>query len=67
MKRLAILSFVLGVCVTPALAQDQKPVTFNGMVFDAPPPQGAEAPKATTKPKASHQVKKHTHHKGSAT
>jgi hypothetical protein len=43
MKALAVLPFMLGILVTPAVAQNaqpQKPVTFNGMVFDAPPQGG---------------------------
>ena len=34
MKRLAILTFSLGVMVAPFQAHAQKPVEFNGMVFD---------------------------------
>ena len=37
MKHLAIATFILGIFVTAAHAQAQKPVIFNGMVFDAPP------------------------------
>jgi hypothetical protein len=36
MKRLAILAFVLGAFVAPAQAQTQKPLEFNGMIFDSP-------------------------------
>jgi hypothetical protein len=43
MKHLAIATFILGIFVTAAHAQAQKPVIFNGMVFDAPPAQGWEA------------------------
>ena len=46
MKRLAILTFSLGVMVAPFQAHAQKPVEFNGMVFDSAPVQGYEAPKA---------------------
>ena len=35
MKRLAILTFSLGVMVAPFQAHAQKPVEFNGMVFDS--------------------------------
>ena len=66
MKALAIATFILGIFVTPLYAQAQKPVEFNGMVFDAPSTPGSEAPQATAKPKPSHHAKKHTHHKGSA-
>jgi hypothetical protein len=59
MKRLAILPFVLGLLATPVHAQTQKPVEFNGMVFDSPPPPASEAPTTTTHPKAVHHVKKH--------
>ena len=42
MKRLAILGVALGLLVVPAQAQTQQQklntVEFNGMVFDAPPP-----------------------------
>ena len=40
MKFLAIVTFILGICVTSVHAEAQKPVIFNGMVFDAPPEQG---------------------------
>jgi hypothetical protein len=66
MKSLAIVTFILGIFVTAAHADAQKPVIFNGMVFDAPPAQGWETPQATTKPKTSHQAKKHSAHKHSA-
>jgi hypothetical protein len=59
MKRLAILPFVLGALATPVQAQTQKPVEFNGMVFDAPPATTSEAPATTTRPKAVHHTKKH--------
>ena len=66
MKHLAIATFILGIFVTAAHAQAQKPVIFNGMVFDSPPTQGGEAPQATPKAKTSHQAKKRTNHKHSA-
>ena len=47
MKQLAIVTFILSVCATSVHAEAQKPVIFNGMVFDAPPTQGGEAPQAT--------------------
>ena len=73
MKRLAILSFVLGVLVTPIQAQAQgAPSGFNGLVFDSPTQgsvaaQGSVAPKATKKMRtsATHHVRKH--HTRSAT
>jgi hypothetical protein len=37
MKFLAIVTFILGICVTSVHAEAPKPVIFNGMVFDAPP------------------------------
>ena len=64
MKHLAIATFILGIFVTAAHAQAQKPVIFNGMVFDAPPEQGWSAPPAA--PKTTHQAKKRTAHKHSA-
>jgi len=64
MKFLAIVTFILGICVTSAHAEAQKPVIFNGMVFDAPPEQGWGAPPAPSK--ATHQAKKRTAHKHSA-
>ena len=36
MKRLAVLTFVLGASIAPAHAQSQKPVRFHGLVFDTP-------------------------------
>jgi hypothetical protein len=66
MKPLAIATFILGIFATSVHAEAQKPVTFNGMVFDAPPAQGWEAQQATPKAKTSHQAKKHTTHKHSA-
>jgi hypothetical protein len=67
MKRLAILAFSLGVMVAPFQAHAQKPVEFNGMVFDAPPVSGYEAPKAQAPTKArttTHQ--QHHHHRAHA-
>ena len=48
MKHLAILTFTLGMIAAPLQAHAQKPVEFNGMVFDPPPTQGYgyEAPQA---------------------
>ena len=66
MKRLAILTFALGVSVAPFQAHAQKPVEFNGMVFDPPPAQGYEAPTTAPAPSATksrtstHQ--RHQHH-----
>lgn len=60
MKRLAILTVALGAFVTPVQAQNQKPVEFNGMVFDAPPAPGYEAA-TTTRPKTTTHVRKATH------
>ena len=72
MKRLAFLSFVLGVLVTPIQAQAQSAPGFNGLVFDSPTqgsvaPQGSAVPKANKKMKTStvHHVRKH--HTRSAT
>jgi hypothetical protein len=47
MKRLAFLSFILAVVVTPVQAQTEQPgapPTFNGLVWDPPPVQRYEAP-----------------------
>ena len=66
MKALAIATFILGIFVAPPYAQAQKPVEFNGMVFNSPQTPGSEAPQATAKPKTSHHVKKRMHHKSSA-
>ncbi|MGZ3281383.1 MAG: hypothetical protein ACXU9A_01895 [Xanthobacteraceae bacterium] len=66
MKQLAIVTFILSVCATSVHAEAQKPVIFNGMVFDSPPMQGGEAPQATPRAKTSHQAKKRTNHKHSA-
>jgi hypothetical protein len=66
MKRLAILTFALGVIVAPFQAHAQKPVEFNGMVFDPPPAQGYEAPKApapsATKSRTSTHQRHQQHH-----
>ncbi len=69
MKRLAILTFSLGVMVAPFQAHAQKPVEFNGMVFDSAPVQGYEAPKAqaqapvtTTKSRTSAHQQHRRHH-----
>ena len=64
MKFLAIATFILGICVTSVHAEAQKPVIFNGMVFDAAPEQGSGAPPAA--PKTARQAKKRTAHKHSA-
>ena len=66
MKHLAIATFILGIFVTAAHAQAQKPVIFNGMVFDAPPTQGWEGQQAAPKAKTAHHAKKRTNHKHSA-
>ena len=53
--------------VAPFQAHAQKPVEFNGMVFDAPPVSGYEAPKAQAPTKArttTHQ--QHHHHRAHA-
>ena len=67
MKRLAILTFSLGVMVAPFQAHAQKPVEFNGMVFDSQPVQGYEAPKAqapvtTIKSRTSAHQQHRRHH-----
>ena len=66
MKRLAVLTFLLGLFLMPVHAQAQKSVTFNGMVFDSPPAAGVETPAAPAKPKAARHVKKRNGHKPSA-
>jgi len=66
MKHLAIATFILGIFVTAAHAEDQKAVIFNGMVFDSPPTQGWEGQQAAPKAKTSHQAKKRNGHKSSA-
>ena len=55
MKFLAIVTFILGICVTSVHAEAQKPVIFNGMVFDAPPEQGSERPACCTEDDSSGQ------------
>jgi hypothetical protein len=50
MKVLVILTFMLGLFVAPAYAQQKGTVTFNGNVFDQPSAQGggyAQAPGST--------------------
>ena len=66
MKRLALLALALGAFVVPAHAQTQtqKPVEFNGMVFDQPPSQGYaaqayEGPQATPRSTAPTHVRRH--------
>ena len=70
MKRLAILTFSLGVMVAPFQAHAQKPVEFNGMVFDSPPAPGYEAPKAqapvTTTNSGTSAHQQHRRHHGHA-
>ena len=70
MKHLAILTFILSMIAAPLQAHAQKPVEFNGMVFDPPPTQGYsyEAPQAptaaptTTRSKTSNRQHHHHHH-----
>ena len=71
MKHLAILTFALGMIVAPLQAHAQKPVEFNGMVFDPPPTQGygyeapqepTAAPTTTTRSKTSNRQHHHHHH-----
>jgi len=66
MRAVAAIAFTLAVLATPAHAQaprqqpqQQKPLTFNGMVFD--PPRQAQAPQERTaaQPRTAHHVKKH--------
>ena len=68
MRAVAAIAFTLAVLATPAHAQaprqqpqQQKPLTFNGMVFDPPGQAQAPAPQAGTaaQPRAAHHVKKH--------
>jgi hypothetical protein len=66
MKHLAIATFILGIFVTAAHAEAQKPVIFNGMVFDAPPAQGWEGQQTAPKAKTARQAKKRNGHKNSA-
>jgi len=61
MKRLAILAFSLGVMIAPFQAHAQKPVEFNGMVFDTPPVPGYEAPKTQAPTKARTTTHQHHH------
>ena len=68
MTRLVILTFALGLLALPAQAQKGS-VNINGMIFDAPPEQGAAAapPRANAAPEATgpraaaprHVVRKH--------
>jgi len=62
MKRLAVLAFSLGVMVAPFQAHAQKPVEFNGMVFDTPPVPGYEAPKPQAPTKARTTTHQQYHH-----
>jgi hypothetical protein len=62
-RHLAFLAFALGAFVLPAQAQTQKPLEFNGMVFEPPPAQAYqgqayEAPQATPR-SAAHARKQH--------
>jgi hypothetical protein len=72
MKALAVLTFMLGIFVTPVYAQQKGTVSFNGNVFEAPSSQGAgyaQAPGSYTqpaKPRTYHHVKRHTKYKHSA-
>jgi uncharacterized protein YdeI (BOF family) len=71
MKVLTALALLVGVCVTPVYAQQKGTVTFNGNVFDAPPPQGYQQPGAyaqptPAKPKTYRHAKRHTTYKKSA-
>ena len=75
MRAVAAIAFTLAVLATPAHAQaprqqqqQQKPLIFNGMVFDPPgqaqaqvPQAPAQGPQARTaaQPRAAHHVKKH--------
>jgi hypothetical protein len=67
MRAVAAIAFTLAVLATPAHAQalrqqqQPQPLTFNGMVFDAPRQAQAPAPQARTaaQPRAAHHVKKH--------
>jgi hypothetical protein len=71
MKHLAILTFTIGMIAAPLQAHAQKPVEFNGMVFDPQPTQGygyeapqapTAAPTATTRSKTSNRQHHHHHH-----
>jgi hypothetical protein len=68
MRAVEAIAFTLAVLATPAHAQaprqqpqQQKPLIFNGNVFDPPPQAQAPAPPARTaaQPRAAHHVKKH--------
>ena len=61
MKHLAILTFALGMIAAPLQAHAQKPVEFNGMVFD-PPQAPTAAPTTTTRSKTSNRQHHHHHH-----
>jgi hypothetical protein len=69
---LAVLTFMLGIFVTSAYAQQKGTVSFNGNVFDAPSAQGAgyaQGPGSYTqpaKPRTYRHVKRQTHYKHSA-
>ena len=71
MKHLAILTFTLGMIAAPLQAHAQKPMEFNGMVFDPPPTQGygyeapqapTAAPTTTIRSKTSNRQHHHHHH-----
>jgi uncharacterized protein YdeI (BOF family) len=60
MKVLAALALLVGMCVTPVYAQQKGTVTFNGNVFDAPPPQGwYQQPGAYAQPPAKAKTYRH--------
>jgi hypothetical protein len=63
MKRLAIVSFVIGVLAAPvqALAQQApagSPEPFNGLVWD-PPVQEYVVPGPTVQPSPTHHLRRH--------
>ena len=63
MMRLAILTFCLGVFVAPFQAHAQKPVEFNGMVFDPPPAQGCETlSRRRRQQQSTSRINSHHHH-----
>jgi hypothetical protein len=74
MKVLAILTFMLGLLVAPAYAQQKGTVTFNGNVFDTPSAQGGgyaqspanAQPQPPAKAKTYRHVRRHTPHKATA-
>jgi hypothetical protein len=71
MKALSVLTFMLGILVTPVYAQQPGTLTFNGNVFDAPSQgagyaQGPGSYGQPAKPRTYHHVKRHTYHKHSA-